>query len=530
MKLVSVTQKVQALSVHDPLISFLTFKQIFIIAGIVEVALAIYIFKSTNTFRQLVLVVWLSVVFISYHVGLYLIAFHGLCSCMGNLNSWLKMSNSSIATLRNGLLAYLAIGSVSAWLGKLYMKEYRKGGVTTTTIAKQAEHVSAKLLLPCITALIFIASSLNALAQTYSATGNMIATYYSWSNKTGETQDTSFTAWIEDRHWLLRIQYATNWFSLVGGDGTNTYYVLVDPTSSNLLAPASVFYGNFPRDQLDRVTVPWLALCSSDYFSQHEDRDAIPSLWSRAQIDPMAHVCSTTVVQFSDPPYVPKDISWITSSNLIRTASENKDLRIEGASVQDLDKRTVDFVATVSSGKTLGTYHVLAATNINGEVFPTAFELDAYGYFSPEQQKNSQKALDANKGKIKGLKDTIGETWLLASYKGTIIKFTTVKGHVELPHPGLPMGITDYRLSSRSNGVDFVTYKSDSWKPQVNPELMAILETKLSQPRHGAVPSKPISATSQRLFVILFVIIFVSPVVIWAAYKVKKSSNQHRKH
>jgi hypothetical protein len=108
-KLISTIQKVAALGLSDPLIRFLSFKQISIVAGIVEIAVALYIFKSSNVIRRLEMVAWLSLLFIAYHVGLYLIQFHGVCPCLGNANSWLKLSDNSINNITLGLLAYFSI-------------------------------------------------------------------------------------------------------------------------------------------------------------------------------------------------------------------------------------------------------------------------------------------------------------------------------------------------------------------------------------------------------------------------------------
>jgi hypothetical protein len=112
IKLISASQKVTVLTMSDPLIGFLTVKQASIIAGILEVAVAIYIFTRQNSNRQLELITWLSFFFIIYHVGLYLIGFHGMCSCLGNANAWLKLSDSSIDIAVKCLLMYFFSGSL----------------------------------------------------------------------------------------------------------------------------------------------------------------------------------------------------------------------------------------------------------------------------------------------------------------------------------------------------------------------------------------------------------------------------------
>ena len=111
-KLISASQKVSVLAMSDPLIGFLTVKQTSIIAGILEVSVAIYILMRQNSNRQLEIIAWLSLLFITYHIGLYLIGFHGMCSCLGNANAWLKLSDSSINLAVKCLLAYFSIGSL----------------------------------------------------------------------------------------------------------------------------------------------------------------------------------------------------------------------------------------------------------------------------------------------------------------------------------------------------------------------------------------------------------------------------------
>lgn len=112
-KLVSANQSVSVLAMSDPLIGFLSIRQTSIIAGVLEAIIAIYLLTSSNRFRKLEAIIWLSVLFITYHVGLYLIGFHGMCPCLGNANAWLRLSDKSINMAVKCLLAYFLVGSLS---------------------------------------------------------------------------------------------------------------------------------------------------------------------------------------------------------------------------------------------------------------------------------------------------------------------------------------------------------------------------------------------------------------------------------
>ncbi len=375
-------------------------------------------------------------------------------------------------------------------------------------------------------AILLVVTASRAPAQTYRIKGELEATYYSWTGKLGSTQTTSFSINIEENRWLLKTEYAPNWFSLTGGDGTNTYHVLVDPNATKLPAPASIFYGDFPQDQFDRVSIPWLVFCSSHFLNHLAQTDAIPSLWSQAQTDPMSHICSTEIVPFTERPYLPKEIKWITSLRQIALASSNRFLRIEGATAKELDKKSIDFKSDVQAGETLGSYHVINTTNIDGLIIPLEFELNAYGYFSPKQRDYAQRILDSVSKTNNLLKyRQVGTTYLVAVYKGTVAEVSSDSNHVALPEPMVAMSITDYRLSSRSNGIDFVSYKSKDWKPQVDAELLNLLDAKKKNPPNN-LSANSVSLRSRNVIRAAILIVFFAPLFYWGLRKLKNKKTK----
>jgi hypothetical protein len=376
-------------------------------------------------------------------------------------------------------------------------------------------------------AALFILSISHASAQMHVIKGELEGTYYGWTGKLVGTQITEFTINIGEYRWLLRSEYSTNWFWLAGGDGTNTYSVLVDPKVHNMVAVGYVFSGDFPQEALDTVSIPWLSFCSSHFLSHSTNRDSIPSLWGQPRTDPMSYVCSTEITQFTKPPYLPEKIKWVTSPTQIAFATSNSYLRIEDATVEELNKRSVDFQASISAGKSLGNYRVLDVTNVDGLILPLKFELDAYGYLSPEAIKTAQHILNEQsetndlKGKI------VKDTYLTAVYKGTVTKISIDSNHVELPEPKIPMFLMDHRLSSRSDGIDYVAYKSKQWKPQVDTELLNLLEIKKKHPPHNLSPSKPIGMHMQNVVRVLVLFICFAPLFVWGVRKLKNKTTKN---
>ena len=127
-KLISASMKVSVLTMPDPLMNYLSIRQTSAVAGVTEVIVAAYILTAQHAIHKLRTIAWLSFLFITYHIGLYLIGFHGMCSCLGNPTAWLSLSDSTINMIVKCLLAYLSIGSLLLlgckwYLPKPYIKD-----------------------------------------------------------------------------------------------------------------------------------------------------------------------------------------------------------------------------------------------------------------------------------------------------------------------------------------------------------------------------------------------------------------------
>ena len=375
--------------------------------------------------------------------------------------------------------------------------------------------------------LIYFTLISNAFAQMHVIKGDLEAKYYSWTGRLSDTQITHFIVSLDGDRWLIKSEYTTNWFWLVGGDATNVYSVLIDPKAPSLSpAPATIFSGDFPWAAYDQVTIPWLTFCSSHYLVHSSDKNSIPSIWSQARIDPMAHICSSEVTQFAAPPYLAKDIKWITSLNQIAIASTNQHLRVEDATADDMARRSFDFKANLNSGVTLGHYGVLISTNMDGLLFPIKCELDAYNYASPSQIAAERKVVDGMSRTNSIINKVLTETNLVAVYTVTVTEISLESNHAIMPQLERSLSVADYRLSSRASGIEYVFYLSKQWKPQIDAELLKLLEDKKKHPPVNLAIEKPISPQLLNAVRAIIVSLFFAPLIIWGVKKYKQTNKK----
>jgi hypothetical protein len=123
LKLVSVASEARVLGASDPLLDFLTTRQVLLLAAVFELAVVAAIFVNRNMLTRCGLLLWISAVFVAYRVGLAAVGFEGYCPCLGALNYGLPMSPAGADRLALGLLFFLVGGSL--WCGWSAIRESR---------------------------------------------------------------------------------------------------------------------------------------------------------------------------------------------------------------------------------------------------------------------------------------------------------------------------------------------------------------------------------------------------------------------
>ena len=108
-KLYSAGGSPRILHTEDQLL-YIGYRSLMTCAAILEVAVAIFLFRSRSELRRSLALLWLSANFLAYHLGKYLIGVH-LCPCLGQLPDRLPLPKGLADIALQVLLLYWMVGS-----------------------------------------------------------------------------------------------------------------------------------------------------------------------------------------------------------------------------------------------------------------------------------------------------------------------------------------------------------------------------------------------------------------------------------
>jgi hypothetical protein len=114
IKFMSAMQEARVLGRPDPLLEFLSTRQLLALTALLEAGVAVVILwagRAVAASEKLLLVLWLAMMFLLYRLGLWWIGHQGGCNCMGNAAQWLGASAATLDSAAKVLLAYLLLGS-----------------------------------------------------------------------------------------------------------------------------------------------------------------------------------------------------------------------------------------------------------------------------------------------------------------------------------------------------------------------------------------------------------------------------------
>lgn len=109
-KLVSAFGHTPIVRLAEP-ITQIQFRQLFIVAGVAELFIAAYCILSKKTINSLLVIAWLSTVFLAYRLSLFWIGWKLPCPCLGNLVPTLHISPFLADMIMKIIMAYMLIGS-----------------------------------------------------------------------------------------------------------------------------------------------------------------------------------------------------------------------------------------------------------------------------------------------------------------------------------------------------------------------------------------------------------------------------------
>ena len=128
-KLISSIGSSHILALPDP-IFIISFRLVFFIAGIIELAVGYACLFHRQAFIRVGLVAVLSTNFMLYRLGLILVGWHRPCPCLGNLTDALHIPPQTADTAMKIILAYLLVGSYATlfWLWRQHKKAITSAG------------------------------------------------------------------------------------------------------------------------------------------------------------------------------------------------------------------------------------------------------------------------------------------------------------------------------------------------------------------------------------------------------------------
>ncbi|MCX8089394.1 MAG: hypothetical protein N3I86_00435 [Verrucomicrobiae bacterium] len=111
-KLYSAAGEARILAVRDPVLLLLSNRGVLMAVGLLELATAGYLIFGRNTRNKHVLIIWLSLNFIVYRVGLWWVAPGKPCPCLGTLTERLPLAPDTVDLLLKLVIVYLLGGSL----------------------------------------------------------------------------------------------------------------------------------------------------------------------------------------------------------------------------------------------------------------------------------------------------------------------------------------------------------------------------------------------------------------------------------
>lgn len=124
-KLIAASGNSMLLYAPDPILR-VPFRLIFLIAGLIEIAVALFCFISKSGVFKIILLAWISTNFSIYRIGLILINYQKPCGCLGSMTDILHISPAVADLTTKIILAYLLIGSYGIILTRYIIAEKRQ--------------------------------------------------------------------------------------------------------------------------------------------------------------------------------------------------------------------------------------------------------------------------------------------------------------------------------------------------------------------------------------------------------------------
>lgn len=515
-KIIGVISDLNPLMIEPDPVLLLPRGYVFLLAGIVECAIAVYLFLPKQQYRKLALVVWLGSALALYRVGLWLADPLASCGCTGSIGFIFNLTMEQSEGIATSTFWYLFSGSLVLFATQYWMPHI----VESATKRRSLGNVSRAIVF---VSTLGVASLANVTAQplgekeAIEISGRLV-TQRIRSGKTDESLSTTnlFKVTLAaDLRCLIEVRPVSAvkeiWY--FGYDGAQTYevkygglvWVADDEGNSRQIENLPIaekehwaylwdgdfFAGDVDRD--GRPTLLWLAFGSADHWKATRGENT-PLPWMYARNNPLAFGFNCEYEITEQAPRFPVTLNFFRSSDLdsatlleLLEAEPNLDpptsKDISGYYMRRFQERKKVW----KDGFVAGRYRVTEFAEAEGLKLPSKFELKA---FRPQDK---------------------GAFFLACS--GTVTNSARVDIGVFTPPILGPLIVVDQRFRYRNTeeekhfaSISYNLTPGEQWKPKEAPELKPVFEEQLER-ASGYWPASPLGMGLRIGFLVAFVIV-----------------------
>jgi len=514
VKLLSFFVHTRVLQLSDPIMQ-IPFRELFLVAGLIELAIAAYCLISNKINNSLVIIAWLSTIFLTYRLALFWVGWQLPCPCLGYVIQMLHISPVLADMIMKIVMGYMIVGSyIHLFLERLAAKTdsvqntslktedilHSSPGGASSKPFKRGCH--SFLICSFSFACLFYCQKL--LAADIQLDGNVYEVAFDADSKQTQSATNHFSLSLHHDKWECKTEW-NGYAELLAFDGTNTYTQHFFPppaagakVNTKEITTAEIRRGSSCIDGLPTTRILWIGYCARQFFEVGNDTPII-SPWGHPAL--LGADSMTYKAEWLDSNYmIPGTLKFLMSYNFWK-----KELK---AKYRDADEPN-----PFKDNELMGEYHVLSSTNSEDVTLPTEFELVRY-------------AISQSGGAV-----------VRERFHGQVFNIGKIESTWKMPPLHLQAQVQDFRFSNEGRKWLHVSYKTPQGDWPGTNDLLVVANLSAAIKGYAESEKKLYQSQKERIdpnkrrmaWLIMASIFFIPPLVyflVLAKKLVKKQNNK----
>lgn len=370
LKYIAVSSESLSLSQPDPVLPFLSQRQIALMAAVLETGVAFVLLSRRCLGHEIKLILWLVSVFILYRAAAYTAGWRGPCLCLGP----------------SGGAMFVFSSWTGDWLAKLALLWMLAGSLLLLVRVRQVVNKSSTNLAAGIAVCLAFAPHHVDAEHTLHLLGDIQVRGFDTDGSVQYEKRFLLETWRGETHWKIKVDF-TDYAEIVGWDGETTCYLWsgtpeklrreLGPGWASYLPSGYITEGisTYPFLCEPTTRIVWLALASSAYFrlTNAPELPAISSMGFNDAISQLVH--SSSIVLLDETLALPASVDFEMAPQRATTVANWPFLSY---TVSDDDLRRAANQMQANQGVVVGEYRVLRTTNVYAVTLPAEFQLEVF--------------------------------------------------------------------------------------------------------------------------------------------------------